>query len=100
MNTLRLLISLTLTRIVGSVWYFSYAVVRTLRNSSTVSPAASISFTSGSDTLPSGRTTTSEDRSLSFQTPTTSTSSGPMVYPGGGVGALAGAVGPVGVAGG
>src|SRR4051812_29097724 len=65
--------------------YFAAAFSSCARSASGVSPAASMSFNNGSEILPSGRTTTSADMSLSRQNTIDSTSSGPMTYPAGSV---------------
>src|SRR5262245_8231813 len=85
MNILRLLMVLTTTATLGSSMYRLDSSLRRSRSCSGVSPAAWMSFKSGSEIRPSGRTDTSVDMSLSFQYTTDRTSSGPMTYPGGGV---------------
>src|SRR4051812_8878951 len=75
-----------LTLTVGSVKYLAASLITSARNCSGVRPAACISLSTVSDTLPSGLTGTSLlDDCSSFQKITSSTSSGPITYPGGGV---------------
>ena len=79
MNTRRLLISLTMTVGFGSSTNLRAASRMASPSCSGVRPDACTSFKSGSVTLPSGRTVTSDaDRSLSRQNRIDSTSSGPM----------------------
>src|SRR5437867_6369055 len=85
MKTFRLLISFTTTVGLGSSMNRCASATIRARNSSGVNPAARTSFSSGSVMLPSGRTTTSVDMSLSRQKTTVRTSFGPMTYAGSGV---------------
>src|SRR4051812_42407581 len=85
MNTLRLCTSLTTTVAFGSAMNFAAACTNCARSCSGVDPATLMSFSSGKEILPPGRTTTSADMSLSRQKTIDSTSSGPMTYPGGSV---------------
>ncbi len=77
MNTFRLRISLTTTVAFGSSMNFEAASISVVRSSSGVKPAACTSFSSGSEILPSGRTTTSTDMSLSRQNTIDKTSDAP-----------------------
>ena len=76
--TLRLRISLTITVAPGSRTNFVAAFWTAAASCSGVIPAAGTSLSIGSEILPSGRTTTSADSSLSRQNTTFRTSSTPM----------------------
>ena len=78
MKTLRLLIALTTTVTFGSSTNFVAAFDQLSAQLIGREPGGLTSFSSGSEILPSGRTTTSADMSLSRQNTIDSTSSGPM----------------------
>ena len=77
-ETLKLRTSVRVTETSGLGMYSPSFLVRRSRSSIGVRPAASTSFTSGSDTMPSGRTGTVRLMASFFHTEICSVSSGPM----------------------